>query len=97
MDDKARIYEDISWLPESAPRGSEAARRANGSGRARTLMGTAVVVAIAGAVGFGGAVLVHESATASTIGVVTTSGTTTPSVVAPQTTTSTFMTTTGGS
>jgi hypothetical protein len=110
MDDKARIYEDISWLPEPAHRDRDAAKCEAGSGRARTLIGTAAVMAVAGAVGFGGAVLVHDSATASTTTVTTppTSANTTPTgqttstlntttVAAPQTTTTQPATTSGGS
>ena len=100
MDDTARIYEDISWLPP-------AGEQDRGSGRARTLFGTAAVMAVAGAVGFGGAVLVHDSvtaststssaATSSTSTSATTSSLTTTTAVASQATTSVPTTTSGGS
>ena len=110
MDDKARIYEDVSWLPETTHRSP--AHHDAGSGRARTLIGTVAVMAAAGAVGFGGAVLVHGSATAATTTVTTptmatsTTSTTTDqtastfssgSVTAPQVTTVPPVTTSGGS
>ena len=94
MDDNARIYEDISWLPQTSP-----PERDRGSSRARTLIGTAAVMAVAGAVGFGGALLVSGSATAASTSTATpaTPTLTTTNAVAPQATTRTPTTTSGGS